>query len=46
MSYGLDAPWPATPLCVVCPSYGLSCEGLEREWWTEQEWDDFRERDG
>ena len=32
--------------CVVCPSYGLSCEGLEREWWTEQEWDDFRERDG
>lgn len=32
--------------CVICPSYGLSCEGLEREWWTEQEWDDFRERDG
>ena len=32
--------------CVICPSYGLSCEGLEREWWSEQEWDDFRERDG
>jgi hemerythrin-like domain-containing protein len=32
--------------CVVCPSYGVSCEGLEREWWSEQEWDDFRERDG
>jgi hypothetical protein len=32
--------------CVICPSYGVSCEGLEREWWTEQEWDDFRERDG
>jgi hemerythrin-like domain-containing protein len=32
--------------CVICPSYGLTCEGLEREWWTEQEWDDFRERDG
>ncbi|HVO51912.1 MAG TPA: hemerythrin domain-containing protein [Thermoanaerobaculia bacterium] len=32
--------------CVICPSYGVSCEGLEREWWSEQEWDDFRERDG
>lgn len=32
--------------CVICTSYGVSCEGLEREWWTEQEWDDFRERDG
>ena len=32
--------------CVICPSYGTSCEGLEREWWSEQEWDDFRERDG
>ena len=32
--------------CVICPSYGLTCEGLEREWWSEQEWDDFRERDG
>ncbi|HEY3351072.1 MAG TPA: hemerythrin domain-containing protein [Thermoanaerobaculia bacterium] len=32
--------------CVICPSYGLTCEGLEREWWTEQEWDDFREREG
>ncbi len=32
--------------CVICPSYGVTCEGLEREWWSEQEWDDFRERDG
>jgi hemerythrin-like domain-containing protein len=32
--------------CVICPSYGVSCEGLEREWWTQQEWEDFRERDG
>ncbi len=32
--------------CVICPSYGLTCEGLEREWWSDQEWDDFRERDG
>ncbi len=32
--------------CVICPSYGVSCEGLEREWWTDDEWDDFRERSG
>ena len=32
--------------CVICPSYGTTCQGLEREWWSEQEWDDFRERDG
>ena len=32
--------------CVICPSYGVTCEGLEREWWTDQEWDDFREREG
>jgi hypothetical protein len=32
--------------CVICPSYGVSCQGLEREWWSEQEWEDFRERDG
>jgi len=32
--------------CVICPSYGISCEGLEREWWSEYEWEDFRERNG
>lgn len=32
--------------CVICPSYGITCEGLEREWWSEQEWDDFHEREG
>ncbi|MEO8585518.1 MAG: hemerythrin domain-containing protein [Acidobacteriota bacterium] len=32
--------------CIICPSYGISCEGLEREWWSEEEWDDFRERAG
>jgi hemerythrin-like domain-containing protein len=30
--------------CIACPSYGISCEGLEREWWTELEWEDMRER--
>jgi hypothetical protein len=30
--------------CVACPSYGLSCEGLEHEWWTDLEWEDMHDR--
>lgn len=30
--------------CVMCPSYGRTCEGLEREWWTETEWDEAADR--
>jgi hemerythrin-like domain-containing protein len=30
--------------CVACPSYGTTCDGLEREWWTELEWEDMHER--
>ena len=30
--------------CVSCPSYGTTCEGLEREWWTDLEWEDMWER--
>ena len=30
--------------CVACPSYGTACEGLEREWWTDLEWEDMWER--
>ncbi len=29
--------------CVMCPSMGVTCKGVEREWWTDQEWDDFKE---
>lgn len=32
--------------CIACPSYGQTCEGLEREWWTDLEWEDMRERMG
>jgi hemerythrin-like domain-containing protein len=32
--------------CIACPSYGSTCEGLEREWWTELEWEDMRQRMG
>jgi hemerythrin-like domain-containing protein len=30
--------------CIACPSYGAACEGLEREWWTDLEWEDMWER--
>jgi hypothetical protein len=30
--------------CVACPSYGTTCDGLEREWWTDLEWEDMWER--
>lgn len=30
--------------CVACPSFGTTCDGLEREWWTDLEWEDMRER--
>jgi hemerythrin-like domain-containing protein len=29
--------------CIVCPAYGRSCEGLEREWWSESEWAEFED---
>lgn len=32
--------------CVICQAYGDGCDGVEREWWTELEWDDFFERAG
>lgn len=27
--------------CVVCPSFGVICDGVEREWWNEFEWEEF-----
>jgi len=30
--------------CVACPSYGTTCDGLEVEWWTDLEWEDFEDR--
>jgi hemerythrin-like domain-containing protein len=30
--------------CIACPSFGTACEGLEKEWWTELEWEDFEDR--
>lgn len=30
--------------CIMCPAYGVSCRGLEREWWNDAEWDEHGER--
>jgi len=30
--------------CVMCPAFGVSCRGLEQEWWNEWEWDEFEDR--
>jgi hemerythrin-like domain-containing protein len=29
--------------CACCPSYGTTCDGLERTWWSESEWDQLDE---
>lgn len=30
--------------CIMCPAYGATCRGLEREWWSKLEWEEFGER--
>lgn len=32
--------------CVVCPSYGTACRGVEAEWWNESEWEEFSDHLG
>ena len=32
--------------CVVCPSYGTTCRGVEAEWWNESEWEEFSDHLG
>lgn len=32
--------------CVMCPAYNDTCRGLEREWWTESEWEELSGRVG
>lgn len=29
--------------CVMCPAFVDSCEGVERTWWNEHEWDEFED---
>lgn len=50
----LAAAWAFTPDaggvrgegCVVCPSYGTTCRGVEAEWWNESEWEEFSDHLG
>lgn len=30
--------------CIMCPAYGETCRGLEREWWNESEWSEHGDR--
>ena len=32
--------------CVVCPSFGTDCDGIEREWWSDGEWEEFADHVG
>jgi hypothetical protein len=31
--------------CFLCRAHGETCDGLEAEWWTELEWEEFHNRD-
>lgn len=49
----LAANWPAASEpgvrgegCVVCPSFGTTCRGVEAEWWNESEWEEFSDHLG
>ena len=45
-TYG--APPPADVVrgdgCAICPQFGDTCSGIEREWWNEWEWEELSER--
>lgn len=32
--------------CAICPNFGASCDGVEREWWSDEEWDEFPDHVG
>ena len=32
--------------CVVCASYGTTCNGVEAEWWNDSEWEEFSDHLG
>ena len=29
--------------CALCPAFGATCRGLEREWWNEWEWEEHED---
>src|SRR5512142_642794 len=38
-----DAALPRGEGCVMCPGFGRACNGIEREWWNEWEWEELDE---
>jgi hemerythrin-like domain-containing protein len=32
--------------CVICPSYATTCDGVERTWWNDSEWEEFADHLG
>ena len=42
-AHGADAGLLRGEGCVMCPSYGDTCSGIEREWWNDWEWEEFDE---
>lgn len=32
--------------CSICPNHGTTCEGVEREWWSDEEKDEFPDHVG
>ncbi len=38
-----EADVPRGDGCVMCPAFARDCEGLERTWWNEHEWDEFED---
>lgn len=32
--------------CIMCPTYGVTCQGIEREWWNQFEWEEMDDHIG
>ena len=43
LGFGREATWSSSSSCALCPAFVNSCEGLERSWWNEHEWDEFED---
>jgi hemerythrin-like domain-containing protein len=39
----VDRAAPRGDGCVCCPAMGVTCRGLEHEWWNDWEWEEFED---
>jgi hemerythrin-like domain-containing protein len=46
LPFAVDAGGVRGEGCVVCPSYGTTCRGVEAEWWNDSEWEEFSDHLG